>query len=92
MDNFDRTFNVFKFLFIGVFILAIGGVIFRGSLIYSNFKSGKAIYEIKVPDYNGGYTTYLTTEYVEENGCVKFVDEFKFQQQLCNNYNITRWK
>ncbi len=90
--NFDRTFSIMKFIFIIVFLSVIGGALFRGFLIYTNFSNGNPVYEVKVPDYNDGYTTYLTTEYVEENGCVTFVDEFKFQQKLCNNYNITRWK
>ena len=78
--------------FIGsIFVLMIGSFLFRGGLIYNNFKEGKQLYEIKVPTYDGNYNSYLTESYSEENGCVKFVDEFKFQQQVCNNYTITKW-
>jgi len=78
--------------FIGsIFVIMIGSFLFRGGLIYNNFKEGKQLYEIKVPTYDGTYQSYLTESYIEENGCIKFIDEFKFEQKICNNYNVTKW-
>ena len=84
--------SIVKIMFGFMAVLMVGGFIFRASLIYGNFNDGKPIYEIKVPDYNGGYNSYLTSEYSIENGCVKFLDEFQFEQEVCDKFTISKWK
>ena len=80
-------------VFIGLVIaLMIGSVIFRGVLVSRNFKEGVPTYEIRVPSYDGGYNSYITTNYREVNGCIEFKDEFGFDQRICDNYTVTNWK
>jgi hypothetical protein len=75
-----------------IFIFMMTLIAFKGFLIFDSFNSNKELYVIKVPTYDGNYITYFTENYVEENGCVKFVDEMKFQQNICTNYMITKLK
>jgi len=93
MDSHFSTFSgTVKLMIVVMVIIALGSLAFRGSLIMNNFSEGKTLYEVKVPTYDGTYATYLTTEYTIENGCIKFVDEYKFQQEICDKFTVTKWK
>jgi len=95
-SSFDTGFNTMRNIIIGFFILFfvifLGSMLFRGKLVYDNFSDGKPVYEIKVPDYDGGYNSYITSEYTERNGCIKFIDEFGFEQEVCDKYTVSKWK
>jgi hypothetical protein len=84
--------GIFKMVFAIIALMFIGSMLFKARLILGNFSDDKSVYEIKVPDYNGGYNSYLTSEYSIENGCVKFIDEFKFEQEVCDKFTISKWK
>lgn len=85
-------FKFTKFFIIAVFVIIIGTIVFRASLVYNNMKNGKSMYEITVPAYNGTTQTYITSEYYyDQNKCLVFKDEFGFEQRVCDQHTITKW-
>jgi hypothetical protein len=75
-----------------VFLLIVGGIIFRAKIILDAKKEGKTIYEINVNNFNN-IETYTTSEYTrdEKSGCISFKDEFGIKHVVCNNYTITEF-
>ena len=92
MDSFDRSFSLFKVMFVVVLIIIIGTFIFKIGLITDATRNNKTIYQIEVNNYNN-VESYTTTEYVKEEktGCIRFKDEFGIKHVVCNNYSITEY-
>ena len=92
MDSFDRSFSLFKVMFVVVLIIIIGTFIFKIGLITDAKRNNKTIYQIEVNNYNN-VESYTTTEYVKEEktGCIRFKDEFGIKHVVCNNYSITEY-
>ena len=92
MKSFDNMFNFVKFFMIFVFLIIIGGLIFKGIMIVDAKKNNKTLYQIDVNKYNE-VESYITTDYVrdEKSGCIRFKDEFGLQRTVCNNYSITEY-
>jgi ABC-type Na+ efflux pump permease subunit len=92
MSSFDRTFGFVKFFIIFVFIIMIGGFIFKGAMVVNAKKNNQTIYQIDVNTYNA-VESYTTTDYTrdEKTGCIKFKDEFGLKHTVCNNYSITEY-
>ena len=95
-DNFDRSFNRMRSFIIIIFVIVaigiIGSIIFRGSIVYKNFNSGKPTYEITVPAFDGTHQTYITSEYYyDENKCLVFKDEYNIEQHICGQHSISKW-
>lgn len=84
--------GLFKTVFVFAIIFIVGSLLFRGSLVMRNMNEGKPTYIIKVPSYNGEYTSYMCNSYTEQNGCIQFKDEFGFEQKICQQYTIEKWK
>jgi LPS O-antigen subunit length determinant protein (WzzB/FepE family) len=92
MNSFDRTFSLFRGIFVIVFIAIIGLILFKGYLVVSAKKSNKTIYDIQVNNFQT-VENYLTTEYTkdEKTGCISFKDEFGIKHIVCNNYTISEY-
>jgi hypothetical protein len=92
MDSFDRMFSFTKFFIIFVFIIIIGGIIYKGVMVVNAKNNNQTVYEIDVNTYNS-VESYTTTEYTkdEKTGCIKFKDEFGLKHTVCNNYSITEY-
>jgi hypothetical protein len=92
MDSFDRMFSFTKFFIIFVFIIIIGGIIYKGAMVVNAKNNNQTVYEIDVNTYNS-VESYTTTEYTkdEKTGCIKFKDEFGLKHTVCNNYSITEY-
>lgn len=84
--------TLFKFIFGIIIVLFLGNLLFKGVLISNNFSKGKAVYVVKTPDFNGDVITYLCDSYIERDGCIEFKDEFGFEQKICQQYSVTKWK
>ena len=84
--------GIFKLFFGLVIVMMIGSFIFKGSLVMNNMKEGKPTFIIKVPSYDGTNTTYMCNEYHETNGCIQFKDELGFEQKVCQQYSVKKWK
>ena len=89
---FDKGFSFFKVFFVLIFLLIIGGIIFRANMYVNAKNSGKAIYEIHVNRFNET-ESYMTSEYTrdKETGCISFKDEFGIKRIVCNDYTITEY-
>lgn len=92
MNSFDRSFSLFKVMFVVVLIIIIGTFIFKVGLITDAKRNNKTIYQIEVNNFNN-VESYTTTEYEKEEktGCIKFKDEFGIKHVVCNNYSITEY-
>ena len=92
MDSLDRSFSLFKVMFVVVLIIIIGTFIFKVGLITDAKRNNKTIYQIEVNNFNN-VESYTTTEYEKEEktGCIKFKDEFGIKHVVCNNYSITEY-
>ena len=92
MNSFDRSFSLFKVMFVVVLIIIIGTFIFKVGLITDAKRNNKTIYQIEVNNFNN-VESYTTTGYEKEEktGCIKFKDEFGIKHVICNNYSITEY-
>jgi hypothetical protein len=92
MNTFDKSFSLFKVMFVVVLIIIIGTFIFKVGLITDAKRNNKTIYQIEVNNFNN-VESYTTTEYEKEEktGCIKFKDEFGIKHVVCNNYSITEY-
>jgi hypothetical protein len=92
MDSFNRSFNFMKIMFVLVFIIIIGGVMFKFFMIADAKSNNKTIYQIEVNSFND-IESYTTTEYDRDGktGCIQFKDEFGVKHIVCNNYTITEY-
>jgi hypothetical protein len=91
-SSFDSHFNFVKVFFVIIGLVVVGSLSFRGCLVYNNMSEGKPTYIVKVPDYDGGYNSYMTNSYTEKKGCIIFKDEFGFEQHICDKYTVEKWK
>ena len=84
------NYNFAKAFIMAVFIIVI---VFMGLRLYliSDIKDGGTLYEITILGNKNQETTFFTKKYVEENGCVKFKDEFGRSHRVCGMYNITEY-
>jgi hypothetical protein len=47
--------------------------------------------QIIVPNYNTTPDTYITTTYVEKNGCIEFKDGLGVDRKVCGTYQISKY-
>ena len=87
----ERTF---KFFFIAIFSIVVIAFVLNIVVGVKMYTSRGTMYLIEVPTYGGRVESYYTNEYRidPETRCVKFVDGFRFERTLCNNYNVTKLK
>jgi hypothetical protein len=89
MDRFDRQFNFVRGIIVFFFILMAGFFVYRLAHVAS---SNSKMYNITIPSMSGtAPTDYFATEYVEENGCITFKDEFGFEHKHCGPYTVSKW-
>ena len=84
----------FKFAFIGVFLVIVMSLVYRGYFVSRALKNGRNIYEITIPSMGKETSdTYVTDEYRidPESKCITFKDEFGFTKTVCGFYTITKY-
>lgn len=89
----NKNKNMFKFIrvfIVLVVLMTVGSFIFRGMLVFKSYNSGETLYEITINDGENS-TSYITTEYVVQDQCVKFKDEFGIRKTVCGHYTINQY-
>jgi hypothetical protein len=87
-----RSFTIFNVVFVGVFMIIIGSLIFKGIFVSRAINSGKTLYQIDVNNYNN-HEIYITDKYIVDQNtkCLSFKDEMGIKRIVCNNYTITEY-
>lgn len=82
--------NVIKgFILISV-LMILSYITIRVGNIHKMVGDGN-LFKISTP-YNGySETIYYTKSYVEENGCVKFLDDWGKKRKICGTYLIEEY-